>query len=1350
MATKSPVQQFQTSWQKTANWAKSQGIPQSSIYPVYQLDSKRLLQGSYPMSEAERTRAILASSNPNNVTPLPSDKPASGIGGFFGNVEHDASNIFTGLQPTHLVTSIFDSVKNTVEHPNWLLDPSKNTLAQLVPGVSLIGEFEHGGIDNVLAHPLISFLNVLGIASAGTSLVAHTALGDTLASALGAGSREAIAKMGPTGIIGKAIGNVPTKAIGITKDPATGLPNLGRLSVAQKFKNIANTKGIGGDIADINSLIHGAARDATSKLEKIIAEGTVANAQLMGKTVDITSDHMAQLFGVEVGTQLDSVHAAWNLATLSGKSWAALRDDNSIPVEIKNMLPHYEAAERWIEETNLATGQLTKVRLPDGTYGVYSAAQGERITRAHDAVAVAEAKVDKLSGKADQLSDEIQHNDSLVTPAFDMLKQFRNKVNQAKGTALTDSGFSPDPGRMSRASRTKYAELRNRLDESRAVKDQSPQHAARHLADQQRLRDFVQKSANVKPTVELPTIADLLGVAKPTAVQTRLITEIYGTGGLIDKVMSAYQTEDFRAMRTVTLQLTKKFANKSLGGPETSSLLKMSKMMSDNLYKYAKSREKFEVDLQKTINRAGLKDAIAKHQKLQAAYEKEVWRHPSAAWQPLMVKLVNDKIAQSEKSDLAIEKALTGLKDTKKLDAKALEDFRQDPGRLVDLIRTYMKAGHEAPFGAVLDPGLIEEMTNSARNEIASLRAQGFEPHYIPSFSSRDSLGAYDPSEVGQIHLNPTRYMTPDSVKERMLDQSNTIYDIYAGQTRAMSQRIQSDSVQSLIDDTLIPAHGYKQSDLMAMVAREDPTFRSADLGTSQAYLAHLLEHTYDLQRFDPASFGVASSRHIAGKDTIWMPSAIVKGLHDVVGKGQSDSLGAVSTATNIFRTSVLGYSPRFVAHILFGGSFLVALRNPLAFFRMGQAFKMLKDDDFRTAIHTRSTQVGKDDPIAYGVKEWHRETGKTMGRLWANEMMDKLNLDPNKMTSWLKVIPQMTFKLTNAITDMQRAAVVLDGIKSAERKGYVLDEMGKRLDMTPQRALEEGIRTANKVMGDLSHMTPLERNVITTVVPFYGWTKHVLEYVATYPVDHPYRAMFLANLANMNSDEVSKGLYTRIQNLFFLGQPDSEGNVSALDVRALNPLRDVANYATIGGLISMLNPVISAPFAFVDPQAVFGSNVLYPNITYSQLYGVKSAAPSGNLLTVAEQFVPEVSSLDAAIGLSGQYRNLRKDNPNAFAKAIFGALNIPFAQVQHLNLKQIAATQEIDRYQQAAQAAQNAFSSGNFGQLAGYGDVPNPLQTDFNVSPQALEELYNQTLKQSGGIAPIEELPSLPAPAGL
>ena len=1312
MAQKPGYETFSSSWNKTLNWAHQQGIGTASVLPVYELDAKRFVSGTYPMSEAERTRAILASYNPNNVTPLPTDQPQGGIGGFFHNIMHDATNIFTGLQPTHLVTSIFDSVKNTVEHPNWLFDPKKNTLAQLIPGVSLIGEYEQGGIDNVMAHPLITFLNMLGIASAGTGLIARTALGETLAASIGVGSKEALAQMGPVKIATRYFGSrLPSKTMGLSRDPVTGLPTYGRLTASKALTNWANIRGVGTQIADLNALVHHGGTEVDAKLQGLIADGTVANAKMADKTLTVSDEQMARLTGLAQGSKVDYVHAAFNMAVFSGKSWEELRAIPSVPVEIKEATKHYERAERWIEEKGLGTGKLTKVHLPDGTFGVFTAAEAPVLTAAAKKADDASARVEEVAQKPEQIGEQIRRNDAANQVGLRVLSDNGGQVQAFLGRPLSsDIRTSLLPtGREDRA----WHELG--MDPER--------------------------------------VAALLSVPKATITQGRLVYRIFGSGGLLAQVAEAYQREDFAAFRDLTAKLDRALNSKTIlgarGGAEQRMTMTELRLATKKLGAYAKERKIAEDAFARATADRRLKPAIKALNSAERAYERAVWNHPAATWQPLLVKLTNDKIAEDERSVVLLEQALSDMKDTRGVTDKALAEYRSDPGRLVDLLRTYIKAGHEAPFGVSLDKGIIAEMENSAKNEIESLRAQGHVPHYVPSFSSRDATGAYEPGVLKPITLNPTHYMTPDQLRQRMMDQANTMYDIWGAQTHAMAQQLQSDANADLIDNIIIPKHGYMQSELMAMIQRDDPLMRSMDAATHTAYLRNLLENVYDLEEFNPAAYGVASSRHLKGADTVWIPKGIAKGLRDITA-GPSELAKTIAVPTDIFRNSVLGYSPRFVAHIGFGGTFLVALREPTSFLKIPEAMRMLKDPKYRAEIHTRSTQMGKDDPVSLAARAFHEHTGATGGRWMAQEMMDTLGLPPDKISSWFRVVPQITFKLTNLITDLQRSSVALTGEARAFRKGYVLDDAGHKVEVTPERARAEGVRIANKVMGDLSHMTPLEQNILTSVVPFYGWTKHVLTYVATYPVDHPYRAVFLAYLANMNSDSVSKGLYTRIQNLLFLGSPDQFGNVKAIDVRALNPLRDVANYATLGGLISMLNPVISAPFSMVDPEIVFGSNVLYPNVTYNQLYGTRTAAPAGNLLTGVEQFVPEVGALDAALGLSAQYRNLAKTNPNSFAKQIFGALNIPFAQVQNLNVKQIAARQEIDRYQVAKTAAEQAWQTGNFGALAGYTSVPDPLQADYNVSPAQIEAMYQASLAAAPGIPPSEYLPPLPTPPGL
>ena len=141
---------------------------------------------------------------------------------------------------------------------------------------------------------------------------------------------------------------------------------------------------------------------------------------------------------------------------------------------------------------------------------------------------------------------------------------------------------------------------------------------------------------------------------------------------------------------------------------------------------------------------------------------------------------------------------------------------------------------------------------------------------------------------------------------------------------------------------------------------------------------------------------------------------------------------------------------------------------------------------------------------------------------------------------------------------------------------------------MTAERAKFEGIQHALNVMGDLKAMTPFERAVMTRIMPFYGWTRHILPTSLTYPGRPPLpRPVPGRTWPTRTATRCAKRPRQAHQFLFFLGSPDAQGNVSAVDTRFLDPLRDMANYASLGGLDLGAEPaIISAPLAMMGPAA--------------------------------------------------------------------------------------------------------------------------------------------------------------------
>jgi hypothetical protein len=474
--------------------------------------------------------------------------------------------------------------------------------------------------------------------------------------------------------------------------------------------------------------------------------------------------------------------------------------------------------------------------------------------------------------------------------------------------------------------------------------------------------------------------------------------------------------------------------------------------------------------------------------------------------------------------------------------------------------------------------------------------------------------------------------------------------------------------------------------------------------------------------------------------------------IEGLVGKTQFPMHGIWDKSTKVFKYAILGLSPRYTAHILFGGTMLLALRiNPGSFAMIGDASRMLKDyhagnlDDRTASVFQGSTQYGTPD------QNFHFSGGRSMGNVVLQEWLARHGIDHRVATAaqYAEAAANINFRFTNYVSDMQRAIAYLDGVKTAERRGGLNNPVtGEWEEMTAAKAHDEGIKAAERVMGNLQAMTPLERSVARKIMPFYGWTKHILKYVLTYPVDHPWRTMFLATLATQNTDTFSTGLDERMQLLFFLGQPDPSGNVTAVDVRALDPFRDVANYATLAGWLSSLNPILTAPVTAIDPSIIYGANTLNPNVTYSDLYGTNVAQPSGGWLTALEQEIPEVGALDQALGWSAQARAIKKEGGTAALKDTLSSLGFPWT-TQQLNLQQISAKHEIDRYNQAANDALNAWQTGDFTRLLQYpGTVPDPLNKDYNITPAELKAQYDEALKKYPGLPPSETVPSLPSPS--
>ena len=1296
---KSNLQYFQNDWNKTVNWANTQKISKSQWYPVYQLDLQRYANGEYPMSQAERARAILSSASLDAQTVLPTDNPSPT--NIIGNTLTDARNIFTGL--SGFVTgkaegNIWDELKNTFEHPSWDLDPTKNTLLQWLPGWADLGELEQGGLSRLASHPLVSLLDVLPLSDSAIRLAAKTGPGAAIAERAGMTPDEmaTVVRKGGQGstfrVARGLVGNTENKLTSFLHltskstgfemtpaelagklqsiDPASDEKILQKLTVGERWKQMARAKGMSREQADLMA----------GSLEENVVQ-TRLNTELTKPLQDAIS---------KLGS--DGKDQFYQLLKFSGRSSEDLINDPSIPVNVLQAIKAYQGFEGYAQDIVLSSRDFAPIKLPDGTEDYFSSRPNHPVKLAKDQSDKDITALDTGAAESDRIAADIKQADTTAQPIFGRLQTHQQVLYQSVKTISTDASDAPI-----------NADLVGRLFEQ-------------------------DEPAN--------------------KFQIQAVEDIFAPGGLIDRLRSTYSSGDWKAYRSTALQLIRKFSGESFRkiGPD----LAMVRHLANQIYEYSKFRATKETEFTKAFAKvAPLQKAATKSI---TAFQQAVIKNPPVRFMSLFTDLYITNLLRHDKGSEFLDNSAKYLA-TKGVPKSTLDELRSNPRVLYELVNQISKNTFTDIMSGLMDRQTAQEIIADTYENVARMRAEGFVPHYIPNvkYGQAGDEGSYN------IYISSLKAPVLDASFEKMMDYTDSIYDIQAGVSKFMKQSLGRNGTLHYMDND-VQQHLFPVQDIHDLFLREYPLLQGIEQGSRDALWAKALDE-WNLTPYDSQGiFGYTSAR--VAKDGFLINKDLARTLHDIANRDQGIDKSFGVRGTQIFRMAVLGYSPRFIAHIVFGGSFLVALRiSPHAFRFIGDAYRMAKEGTHES-LRT-STQQGAD-PVNFQIikgfraggtqavdaaeKNLHWWGGVKMRNLVLHEYMDSLGLDSTKLSSWLQVLPSYTFKLTNFVTNMQRALVYLDGAATAERRGWFIDENGVRNDtMTAARAHQEGMIATERVMGDLRHMTPLERHTFTKIMPFYGWTKHILKYVSSYPSDHPYRAMFLSNMANMNSEDVPSGLPTRIQLLFFLGSPNADGSIETDDVRALNPLRDTANYATWGGILSSLNPGLTAIPAIVDPSIIFGDNVLYPNLQYNQLYGIKEAAPSGNALTAAEQYVPELTALDVALGLSSQYRNLRKTDPAGFAKKIFESLGLPFTP-EKINVRQIAATGEIDRYQQASQAALNAWQSGDFGPLAGYPTVPDPLQPDYNITPMALEALYNNALAATGQ-PPSEVVPSLPAP---
>jgi hypothetical protein len=169
------------------------------------------------------------------------------------------------------------------------------------------------------------------------------------------------------------------------------------------------------------------------------------------------------------------------------------------------------------------------------------------------------------------------------------------------------------------------------------------------------------------------------------------------------------------------------------------------------------------------------------------------------------------------------------------------------------------------------------------------------------------------------------------------------------------------------------------------------------------------------------------------------------------------------------------------------------------------------------------------------------------------------------------------SYQLNEMVDGMTRSAVYLSKL----RKGVM-----------PEAALDGAL----KAMGDFTRMSDFERRYVKEVIPFYAWLRHQTQAMLRLPIEHPARAIWLANLARLYADPAEQ---KDMHNAF--GVP-----LGGFDIGGLTPF-PTDNPLNPATWLRAVTPAASVPLALTTGLNLGGASGLPGQFTRPR---GKAAAP--------------------------------------------------------------------------------------------------------------------------------------------
>ena len=620
-------------------------------------------------------------------------------------------------------------------------------------------------------------------------------------------------------------------------------------------------------------------------------------------------------------------------------------------------------------------------------------------------------------------------------------------------------------------------------------------------------------------------------------------------------------------------------------------------------------------------------------------------------------------------------------------------------------------------------PGFDEAIWRKTRKETAAtwmdMRERGFDPLFVHSVPVNKLNTVLYPAQ-GIIPRDPS------SLKERLFDMAPAADDFTIAATHQMMEFLGKREIETALK-YIIDMKGESAASLRARyIKAAEARHAKAPVKTVEGHLQELMTENY--RRFDPAEQGYTWGSPYLKKleaDQPWIPKATYDNLKDLADP-KSIAGGIFDPLTKTFRIAVVGLSLRTQIYNIIGGAISAELHSPGALLRQSDKIRQYMtdykagnrstwfDDELQTMVGSGKQNMMQLDDIEKGrVTEgvMNYMKGEKLRQFWDAAQSKKTPGRPiNKFKGTIQGLTEKLYDFNGMFDDMYRMVTYYDDLEKGLKKGY-----------TREAAEAAAIGQTRRVLQDWMGMTPMERGVMKSLVPFYGFMGHALRFVLRYPLDHPLRAEVMTKLAMAEMEDL-EGLPTRFLSSMFFGKQDENGNQSAFNLAPMNPFGEVANMMTISGFLGMTNPALTTAFQMVGLEQ--GTAELYPSLRYDPETGRLSAKHANPLLSLAENTIPQTSLVTAMLGMNSQFNDALARDPAAANRMLLSGMTVPILWRQY-NVPQEQFKAEVARDEAATKVKNEALKTGDWSEAMRYPSLVEYLRTLDEMPEEQLSPFH-------------------------